>query len=346
MIKFIANIICMFLPNKKMRSNIRQYFRPGLDKKIDEIYANINYINKFLKITHPITEIPKATPESDIWLIQNGILKLLDLWSMICKEFNWTWWVSGGNLIGVVRHSGFIPWDDDFDLEMSRKDYEEMIKILPSFFENTKFSMFIRKSSFVKIIYKNYGAFIDVFPRDQYFKKLSDNKDKKEFKDSMLKMVQITRNNCCLEKDILTNDTNEAYSKFLEIYSKNRDYHNRIVMKNKPVSDDGDWFVGSEIASLAHNSWTNKPDTVVNICSHDIIFPIREMKFEHMMLPVPNNPTAFNEVQYGNVFSWPNTIDCHTSKKLTNKHRTALRELISLDIKEVFEEMNQRYKLK
>ncbi|HOY47459.1 MAG TPA: LicD family protein [Alphaproteobacteria bacterium] len=346
MIKFIANIICMFLPNKKMRSNIRQYFRPGLDKKIDEIYANINYINKFLKITNPITEIPKATPESDIWLIQNGVLKLVELWSLVCKKFNWTWWVSGGNLIGVVRHSGFIPWDDDFDLEMPRKDFEEMIKILPIFLKNSNFLVFYRKKTWIKLIYKNYNSFIDIIPRDQYFKKILNNKDRENFKNNMLKMVQVTNYEHCLENDILINDSKQASENYFKTYSKNRNYHNKIIMENKPILNDGDWFVGSEMAFLAKNSWTNKPDTVVNICSHDIIFPIREMKFEYMMLPVPNNPTAFNEVQYGNVISWPNTIDCHTSKKLTNKNRDALRELIKLDINKVFEEINKRYESK
>lgn len=47
----------------------------------------------------------------------------------ICEENNLRYFLIGGSLIGVIRHQGFIPWDDDVDIGLPRPDYNKFVKI-------------------------------------------------------------------------------------------------------------------------------------------------------------------------------------------------------------------------
>ena len=55
---------------------------------------------------------------------------MLKVVAKICDEHHFTWWLSSGTLLGAARHGGFIPWDDDMDIVMLKKDYKRLEKIL------------------------------------------------------------------------------------------------------------------------------------------------------------------------------------------------------------------------
>ena len=59
-------------------------------------------------------------------------LHLLYVFDAICKEYNLTYFLGGGTLLGAMRHGGFIPWDDDLDVGMPMKDYKKFLKIAPN----------------------------------------------------------------------------------------------------------------------------------------------------------------------------------------------------------------------
>lgn len=61
---------------------------------------------------------------------QMAILEILKYVDGLCRKHNLCYWLSSGTLLGAIRHGGFIPWDDDIDIEMPLKDYRKLRKIM------------------------------------------------------------------------------------------------------------------------------------------------------------------------------------------------------------------------
>lgn len=124
---------------------------------------------------------------SPVW---KALLDIHGEFERICKKHGLTYYVAFGTALGAVRHQGFIPWDDDFDVLMPREDYDKFMALPQSEFpdhlrlvnwHNTpEFTnvfakiMDVRKDV-VRSIEKsvgyaqNQGIFIDIFPLDGYY---------------------------------------------------------------------------------------------------------------------------------------------------------------------------------
>ena len=58
------------------------------------------------------------------------LLKIIKLWNEMAKEAGIDYWACGGTLLGAVRHSGFIPWDNDIDISIMLSDLKKVKKNL------------------------------------------------------------------------------------------------------------------------------------------------------------------------------------------------------------------------
>lgn len=118
-----------------------------------------------------------------VQLVETEILKVID---RICKENKISYSLYAGTLLGAVRHKGFIPWDDDIDICMSRVDYDRFLEawqrqspkgyILQNKENTPAFSQTFSKirkdhTTFLEGDYErglyHAGIFVDVFPFDR-----------------------------------------------------------------------------------------------------------------------------------------------------------------------------------
>lgn len=63
--------------------------------------------------------------------IQEKSLEILVYFKEFCQKHGLLFYFCGGCCIGTIRHKGFIPWDDDIDVFMPRKDYERLAQLWP-----------------------------------------------------------------------------------------------------------------------------------------------------------------------------------------------------------------------
>lgn len=63
--------------------------------------------------------------------IQKRELSILLIFQKFCQKQGLKFYLAGGTLLGAIRHHGFIPWDDDIDVCMPRRDYEQLLKTFP-----------------------------------------------------------------------------------------------------------------------------------------------------------------------------------------------------------------------
>ena len=104
-------------------------------------------------------------------------LGILDAVATFCDQQGIPYYLSGGTLLGAVRHQGYIPWDDDIDICMMREDYERFIRIFNDANDRYKVWSIENNPKFLR----EYGKVLDthtvLYEPDESGKKLCVNID-------------------------------------------------------------------------------------------------------------------------------------------------------------------------
>jgi len=220
------------------------------------------------------------------------MLEMLIEFDAICKKHQLRYWLDSGTLLGAVRHKGFIPWDDDIDVSMPIKDYEQFIKIAESelssdiFFQTAQtdkdfkfdyIKLRSNKASIVELHEKdktvNYhqGVFVDIFPMLTI-----ENTDanKKFFDDTLNKIRDVSA--ISLHTPNGKDDSAERADLVASLEQKHLGFEN----KNSKI------VYGGEMPDVA--AWFDYAE----------VFPLTTIEFEGLGFSAPKNPDHYLRAIY------------------------------------------------
>lgn len=246
--------------------------------------------------------ILKTNKDGSVITLRDVQLKLLamakDL-DKLCRKNNIPYFLSGGSALGAVRHQGFIPWDDDYDIAMLREDYLRFQKALDKDLDKSKYlyqcfekddrynvlipAMKIRlRGTYVKeanVLLRNKcdydgkdsdGLFIDVFVFDycsnNYLVDLPFRLFNYSLMPLMIGLDNVGINPVGLKKTFL----NDA-----KLYGQ-------LNKKSK--------YIGFDL------TWTFKNPTKPFIFKYEDIYPTQYVKFEDTALPIAHDPNRYLNV--------------------------------------------------
>ncbi len=219
----------------------------------------------------------------------------------ICNRNKINYWLDLGTLLGAIRHKGFIPWDDDIDITMPRKDYNNFIQIVEKelsskYFLHTNrtdkncYSDWIKirdkKSIYIEFgdkenhVSTNSGIFVDIFPLDRISIKNIKifNFLRKAFQINPFKSVFKS-----VKKRLLHYLLSPTYF-----------FRKKIFKISKNITNSS-----GDIAIFGVETWVS-----YNF-EHELIYPLKKIEFEGLMFNAPNNCDKILQSYYGDYMKLP-----------------------------------------
>lgn len=201
------------------------------------------------------------------------LYRILKYFISICKKHNLTYCCATGTMLGAVRHNDIIPWDDDIDVFMPRKDYEKLLTLAENM-DDEGFGLISANNSssyatFAKLYNKDttlwemesipfvYGVYIDIFPLDE----TSDHKEtflkKYHYFRNLFRKYQLSQIRFSFKRflgDIKEGDKKMAIKEFLSIFvpSFMADYYRNKIIEFEKRAALG---VGEHLVSYYGDYW-------------------------------------------------------------------------------------------
>ena len=249
---------------------------------------------------------------------QLKMVEILEAIDDICTRHNIDYWLAAGTLLGAVRHNGFIPWDDDCDVVMFRKDFEKFwdiaAKELPSNMVRQNNEIDPNYPKRVNKIRMNgtllveidesekepyhQGIFVDVFILDYYPDSAKKIANLLKIVPSLHKMKKM------YPKTSLTRLGLSITSGFLYLFHGMLRSYWKYISKKYRLNEKLD-LIGHEV-NVFDNIFITK----------DYLYPIRrDVLFEGRYFPIPNKTDEWLRLSYGDYMIMPPVDKRHIHAK-------------------------------
>jgi lipopolysaccharide cholinephosphotransferase len=238
------------------------------------------------------------------------IFELLQIVDSVCKKNNLSYWIDGGTLIGAVRHHGFIPWDDDLDLCLMKKDFDKLMLLLYEEIQQSpdKHLMFYKN--------KDVKHWCEYLYSTKIFSKIG--RQVKPCRIDIHPMKAIPKSCIAEDKKITEIATFFIYGKNKYPNMLDKTYRRYLKLPLSEALKKKKEFMSyfNDTYMVSHCNATK--DCLINYPSNDFfvkesreyysyenIFPLKTITFEGMNIPCPNNIHDYLTKLYGDYNSLP-----------------------------------------